>query len=108
MAAKFVSYYIEKFSGYIIAAGVTVLAYYFIDFDKIEINDLFFDKLVDFSGILFGFLITVLTILIQTHNTQIERLKKSRLSRPINRHGRALNCHGRALNCHGRALNRLG
>ncbi len=73
---KSISFYSEKFSGYALAILITALAFYLIDFSTVEINDLFFDKLVDFTGIFFGFLLTVLTLLLQTNNEHIKRLKK--------------------------------
>ena len=73
---KLTSYYIEKYAGYLFAVLATILGYCFIDFRKFEINDLFFDKLVDFSGIFFGFLITILTILISLKNEKTELLKQ--------------------------------
>ena len=73
---KHVSYYVEMYAGYIYAIVATLLGYFFIDFRKFEINDLFFDKLIDFSGIFFGFLITILTILVVLKNEKTELLKK--------------------------------
>lgn len=73
---KFVSYYIEFLAGYIVAIAITICAYFFVDFSKIHFSDLFYDKLVDFTGIVFGFLITVLTILLQSNNESIKLLKK--------------------------------
>lgn len=73
---KHASYYVERYAGYIYAIVATLLGYFFIDFSKFEINDLFFDKLIDFSGIFFGFLITILTILVVLKNEKTELLKK--------------------------------
>jgi len=73
---KLISYYRERYAGYAYAILTTFLAWRSINFSSFEINDLFFDKLVDFSGIFFGFLITVLTLLVQTDNSKTQLLKK--------------------------------
>lgn len=74
--AKFVSSYVESYGTYVVSAALSVLLFKFVDLGTVKIDDLLYDKLVDFSGILFGFLITVLTILIQTNNSATATLKK--------------------------------
>lgn len=74
---KTVSYIWEKYSSYVIALIISILCFKFLDLSKFSKSDILFDKTVDFSGIIFGFLITVLTILIQTNNAAISLLKKT-------------------------------
>lgn len=74
--AKFYTYYLERGWAYFLALVLSVLFLKCAPFESIHIDPLLYDKLVDFSGILFGFLITVLTILVQANNDAINLLKK--------------------------------
>lgn len=72
---KTFSYLSEKYSSYIIAGAVAFVSYKYLRLYDFAASEIVFDKTVDFSGIIFGFLITILTILIQTNNAAINKLK---------------------------------
>lgn len=72
---KTISYYKEKYLSYVIAGTVSFCCFKFLKLYEFAASEIVFDKTVDFSGIIFGFLITVLTILIQTDNPAIAKLK---------------------------------
>ena len=61
---------------YIIITVLAVVAYLWCDFSGLTYNDIVFSSSVDISGILFGFLITVLVLLLQFNGEGVVKLKK--------------------------------
>jgi hypothetical protein len=76
MKCKMPSFYYEKYSGYFYSLLAGYLAFRYIKPSLILGRSEIFDKSIDVGGISFGFLLTVLTLLIQTENSVIKNLKK--------------------------------
>ncbi len=70
-------YYLEKFSGKLL--GLLIGFYfYWHPIEKFISEDVFFDKVLSFSSTLFGFLLAVLTLIIQSSSKTIENMKKNK------------------------------
>lgn len=70
-------YYIEKFAGKLF--GLLVGVYFFLNpIEKFISDDTFFDKVLSFSSTLFGFLLAVLTLIIQSSSKTIEKMKSNK------------------------------
>lgn len=76
-ALKFLEYW-EKFYPYILSVILVVIAYKYIpEGMKIKIfSNNIFESVLTLSGISFGFLITVLSLLLQTTNRSLKMLKE--------------------------------
>ena len=77
MTKKMPSYYLEKYIGYVLGSVAAILAYRYSNPNLVLGKSEIFDKSIDVGGISFGFLLTVLTLLIQTENSVIQKLKNS-------------------------------
>jgi len=73
---KTLSYYIEKFGGFILAILLTVLACWFWSFFSFITEKDFFDKVITITTTLFGFLLAVLTLIIQSSSPTVNMMKK--------------------------------
>lgn len=70
-------YYIEKFASKLL--GLLVGVYFFFNpVEKFISEDIFFDKALSFSSTLFGFLLAVLTLIIQSNSKTIEKMKSNK------------------------------
>jgi len=74
---KTLNYYFELYLPKIIGIVVGVY-FYFHPTNKFMFDDTFFDKILVFSTTLFGFLLAVLTLLIQSNSKTVEALKEAK------------------------------
>ncbi|EOG6896941.1 MULTISPECIES: hypothetical protein [unclassified Flavobacterium] len=72
---KTIGYWIEKLSGYI--SAVIVMYFSFEHWEKLEfIKDVdFLDKIISITTTLFGFLLAILTLIIQSNSSTINKMK---------------------------------
>jgi len=73
---KTFSYYVEKFIGFIVGVGSAVLVYKSWTVCSFICTSNFFDKIITISTTLFGFLLTVLTLIVQSSSAVISNMKK--------------------------------
>lgn len=73
---KTIGYWLEKLTGYI--SGVIVVYFSFNYWDKLKfIFDVtFLDKIISITTTLFGFLLAILTLIIQSNSSTINKMKK--------------------------------
>jgi len=72
---KTLAYWIEKLCGISIASILTFLCYKYWIYGSFITSDNFFDKLITICTTLFGFLLTVLTLIIQSNSQTILNMK---------------------------------
>lgn len=77
MKFKTGSYYLEKLGGYFFALIIFFLTFNFINPNTILCKGDLFDKTIDVGGLTFGFLLTVLTLMLQTPLKLINAAKRS-------------------------------
>jgi hypothetical protein len=75
MSRKPPTYYIERYFLYVLSILFGILLACYTDPKTVLCKSGIFDKAIDVGGILFGFLLTVLTLLIQTNSAVIKQLK---------------------------------
>ena len=73
---KTLSYYIEKFGGLTLAILLTIVAYCYWSFFSFITEKDFFDKVIAITTTLFGFLLAVLTLIIQSSSPTVTMMKK--------------------------------
>jgi hypothetical protein len=73
---KTISYYIEKFGGLALAAIITFIAWKYWSFFSFTTEKDFFDKLIAITTTFFGFLLAVLTLIIQSSSPTVAAMKK--------------------------------
>ena len=73
---KTLSYYIEKLGGLALAILLTVAAYFYWSFFSLITEKDFFDKVIAITTTLFGFLLAVLTLVIQSSSPTVTMMKK--------------------------------
>lgn len=73
---KTISYYIEKFGGIALSALVTFIAWKYWSFFSFIAEKDFFDKVIAITTTLFGFLLAVLTLIIQSNSPTVTMMKK--------------------------------
>lgn len=74
--AKTVAYYIEMYCGPVVGASIGLAAYNNWNTFSFIGDVSFFDKLITISTTLFGFLLTVLTLIIQSSSPLVIKMKK--------------------------------
>lgn len=72
---KTIGYWIEKLSGYI--SAVIIMYFSFVYWEKLEFikNVDFLDKIISITTTLFGFLLAILTLIIQSNSSTINKMK---------------------------------
>jgi hypothetical protein len=72
---KTIGYWIEKLSGYI--SAVIIMYFSFDNWEKLEFikNVDFLDKIISITTTLFGFLLAILTLIIQSNSSTINKMK---------------------------------
>lgn len=72
---KTIGYWIEKLSGYI--SAVIIMYFSFFYWEKLEFikNVDFLDKIISITTTLFGFLLAILTLIIQSNSSTINKMK---------------------------------
>lgn len=72
---KTIGYWIEKLSGYI--SAVIIMCFSFDYWEKLEFikNVDFLDKIISITTTLFGFLLAILTLIIQSNSSTINKMK---------------------------------
>lgn len=89
--SKTASYYIEFYGSYFLALLAGIISYKLILPDAILTKIEVFDKTIDFAGITFGFLLTVITLLIQTPLKVVQSIKVNKqFERLVNANKRAV------------------
>lgn len=73
---KTISYYIEKFGGIFLSAVVTFIVWKYWNFFSFITEKDFFDKVIAITTTLFGFLLAVLTLIIQSNSPTVTTMKK--------------------------------
>lgn len=73
---KTISYYIEKFGGIALSTVVTFIAWQYWSFFSFITEKDFFDKVIAITTTLFGFLLAVLTLIIQSNSPTVAMMKK--------------------------------
>lgn len=73
---KYLKKYLKNYSPIIFGTIIGLLSYCKLDLSKFSLSEIVFDKTVDFSGILFGFLITIYAIITQSDSDGIKLLKE--------------------------------
>lgn len=73
---KTLSYYIEKLGGLTLAILLTAFAYFYWSFFSFITEKDFFDKVITITTTLFGFLLAVLTLVIQSSSPTVTMMKK--------------------------------
>ncbi|UKJ07920.1 hypothetical protein [Solitalea lacus] len=68
-------YYLEKYGPLLLSTVITVSTAYFQLYKKMDLEKLL-DKSIDFSAICFGFLIAVLTLILQSDSSSVKKLKE--------------------------------
>ena len=73
---KTLAYYFERYIGFIVGIAGAFFAYNSWSKCSFICTSNFFDKLITISTTLFGFLLTVLTLIVQSTNTVLLNMKK--------------------------------
>lgn len=73
---KTIGYWLEKLTGYI--SGAIVVYFSFIYWEKLKfiVDVTFLDKIISITTTLFGFLLAILTLIIQSNSSTINKMKK--------------------------------
>ena len=72
---KTIGYWIEKLSGYFSGIIVMCFSFYYWEKFKFIIEANFFDKIISITTTLFGFLLAILTLIIQSNSPTIIKMK---------------------------------
>lgn len=72
---KTIGYWIEKLSGYISGIIVMSISFYYWEIFKFIIEANFLDKIISITTTLFGFLLAILTLIIQSNSPTIIKMK---------------------------------
>jgi hypothetical protein len=73
---KTISYYIEKFCGITLSCLIVFIAWKYWSFFSFIIDRDFFDKVITITTTLFGFLLAILTLLVQSNSATVVAMKK--------------------------------
>lgn len=72
---KTIGYWIEKLSGYISAVILMYFSFYYWEKFEFIKNENFLDKIISITTTLFGFLLAILTLIIQSDSPTINKMK---------------------------------
>lgn len=70
------AYIIERYAGYIVGVICGILVYREWDIDSIFCQATYYDKIITISTTIFGFLLTVLTIIVQSSGDTVNEMRK--------------------------------
>lgn len=73
---KTIGYWIEKLSGYFLGCIVMAISYEYWDKFKFIYNAQFLEKIISISTTLFGFLLTILTLIVQSNSPTVANMKQ--------------------------------
>ena len=73
---KTIGYWIEKLSSYLFGLAISALTFYNWNESNFSNSDDFLKNIVSISATLFGFLLAILTLIIQGESKTIKKLKK--------------------------------
>lgn len=73
---KTIGYWLEKLTGYISGTIVVYFSFNYWDKFKFIFDATFLDKIISITTTLFGFLLAILTLIIQSNSSTINKMKK--------------------------------